>query len=290
MKLGGLEVRNTKTLISPDTRICGLIYSPGKRGKTTLAASLADVTMKYRGKPTLFIACEVAEGGGTMSVAHRGLDYVQPSNYTEFNTLLTALETDETYGGVVLDNATDYVIRIVRPYALKFPSKERILGAREIGVPHRGDYQTMAESARQHLNKLVYMTNESTPERYRKDLIVTALEKEKTDDDGNLVSITPDFPGALANVATALFQSVVSIKIKNKVVPDPANPGKTKRVSARMLHVKAETDAFRVGDDRTSKDGKPGIFQHDFVLTDDDGKPLGLLPMYESWLQQFKVS
>ena len=216
-----------------------------------------------------------------MSVARKGLDYVQPQNFTEMEGLLAQLQTDKTYGGVILDNATDYVIRIVRPYALKFPSKERVLGAREIGVPHRGDYQTMAEAARQHLNKLVALTNENTPKEFRKDLIVTALERERTDDDGTLLAITPDFPGALANVATALFQSVVSIKIKPRVVPDPAKAGATKRVTARMLHVKA--DGIRVGDDRT------GIFVHDAALTAEDGTPIGLLPMYEQWLKRFSA-
>ena len=281
MKLGNLEIRNTRDLIGPDTRICTLLYSPAKFGKTELASSLSEITTKYRGKPCLVIACEVAEGGGTMSISRKGLDYVTPSNFNEMEGLIAQLATDETYGGVILDNATDYVIRIVRPHALKFPAKERVLGAREVGVPVRSDYQVMAEVARQHLNKLVSLTNKNIPERYRKDLIVTALEKERTDDEGNLTSITPDFPGALANVATALFQSVVSIKIKQKVVPDPAGkPGATKRQSSRLLHVKA--DGLRVGDDRT------GIFQHDYPLTAEDGTPIGLLPMYEQWLAQVK--
>lgn len=277
-KLGSLQVYNTKDLISPDTRICSLIYSGAKFGKTKLAASLNEVTKKYRGKPSLFIACEVSEGGGTMSVADLGVDYVQPATWGEMEEVLGQLATNDYYGGVILDNATDYVIRIVRPYALKFPAKERELGARQHGVPVRSDYQTMSECSRQQINKLLNLTNKTTPEKFRKDVIVTALEREQNDDDGKLEGIKPALPGALADVVTAMFQSVVGIKIKQKIVPiDLANPkAGTKRVSSRILHV--ANDGVRVTDDRT------GMWPHDFELTDADGKAIGLMPIYEAWL------
>jgi len=263
--------------VSPDTRICGLIYAPSKYGKTELASSLGDITKKYRGKPTLIIACEVAEGGGTMTLHRKDCDYVMPTTWQDMEQLLAALAGDETYGGVVLDNATDYIVRIVRPYALKFPSKEAnsaFSGPRQHGVPMRTDYQVMAECARQQLNKLINLTNETTPAAVRKDLIVTALEKEHTDDGGNVESIKPALPGALADVVTAMFQSVVSIRIKNKIV-GPAN--NTKSVAGRLLHVME-------GEKRITGD-RCGLWKNGQSLTTDTGEPIGLLPMYSEWLE-----
>lgn len=279
MRIGPLEIRNTDKLLSPDMRICALLAAPAKFGKTSLAAQLNALTMKYRGKPTLIIATEAAEGGGTMSVAKLGIDYVMPANYSEMSALIASLKGDTKYGGVILDNGTEYVNRIVKPHALTFKSTETGLGARELGVPVRSDYQIMGEAARMQLNQLINLTNENTKDSYRKDLIVTALERDKTEQtDAGEVSITvPDFPGALANVATALFQSVLSIKIKDRVVPDPAKPGATKRIKARVLHVKA--DGRRVTDDRT------GLFVHEYYLTDEAGRPNpnALIEMYEQW-------
>lgn len=280
-KIGSLIIRNTKGLLSPETRLCGLVYTKAKKGKTVFASGLDAITKKYRGKPSLFIACEAAEGGGTASVEAMGVDYVQPQTWGDMEQLLAQLTTNETYGGIILDNATDYVSRIVKPHALTFPPKETQLGARLIGVPVRSDYQVMGEAARTQLNRLVNLTNSNTPERYRKDLIVTALEKENTNDSGGITSITPDLPGAMSSVATAMFQEVGCIAIRQKVVPDlDGKPGATKKITERYLHVKA--DGIRVSDSRL------GIFQDGFVLTDDKGNPISMLVMYEKWLERFK--
>lgn len=278
MNIGSLEIKNTKTLTSPTTRICTLVFAPAKFGKTELASGLDELTRKYRGKPTLFIACESAEGGGTMSVASKNLAYIMPKTWADMEQVLASLATDETYGGVVLDNATDYVNRIVKPHALAFPSKEKVLGARAEGVPVRSDYQVMGENGRNHFNRLVNLTSDALPERYRKDLIVTALEREKYDEQGVMQAITPDLPGALASVAPSIFQSVCSISIRPKILTNPP-----RRISQRFLHV-AE-DGKRISGDRTK------ILQHDWPLTNDDGSPRNaILEMYEKWLTQFATS
>lgn len=275
-----LPTRNTKDLISPETRICALVYCRAKKGKTTFAAGLDTVTRKYRGKPTLFIASEVAEGGGLMSVAGQQLDFVMPQSFNDMEQVLSDLATDTKYGGVVLDNATDYCHRYVKPHALSFPCKEKVLGARSSGVPVRSDYQTMGEVARQQLNKLVNLTTKNTKEQFRKDLFVTALEKDKMDDDGKVVLATlPDLPGALADAITAMFQSVVGIKVKQQVVPTGEGTA-TKKVSLRVLHTAA--DGVRITDDRM------GMFTHEFPLTRPDGTPQGLLELYEAFLERIK--
>lgn len=279
MQLGTLEIQNTKDLLGPDTRLCALLYTAAKFGKTELASGLNDICLKYRGKPCLFIAVEAAEGGGTMTLASKGISYVTPKNWTEMEGVLASLASDSTFGGVVLDNSTDYVARIVKPHALAMPNKKEIAlqHMRAVGVPARSDYQTMGEAARGHMNKLINLTNRNTDPKFRKDLIVTALERKHENDDGSLAAITPDLPGALAGSVTAMFQSVIGIKISPRVVKQP--DGTTLRVSGRVLN--SEADGIRVAGDRT------GIFKNGYSLTGDDGKAVGLFPMYASWLQQF---
>jgi hypothetical protein len=275
-RIGTLQIKNTKNLLTEDTRLCALIYCPPKFGKTKLAASLDDFTKKFRGKPTLIIASEVAEGGGTMTLNDLNIDYVMPSNWNEMESLIASLATNEYYGGIVLDNVTDYVNRIVKPHAMSFPSKERDSGTRLLGVPVRGDYQVMGESTRTQLNRLINLTNENTQGKFRKDLIVTALQKEVTDDAGNLTAIVPELPGALAGAVTAMFQSVLSINIKQTVVKQ--GDGSTKRISTRQLL--STIDPMRRTDDRM------GIFktQNGMSLTNDAGEALGLVEIYEKWL------
>lgn len=280
MQLGNLEVQDTSNLLSPDTRICGLLYCPPKYGKTELAAGLDELTQRYRGKPTLFIACEAAEGGGTMTLAKKGIKYVTPKNWTEMESLLASLASDTTFGGVVLDNSTDYIARIVKPHALAMPNvKEAKNGAlRGLGVPGRSDYQTMGEAARGHINKLINLTNRNTDPKFRKDLIVTALEKEDQDDDGKVTGIVPALPGALSGAVTAMFQTVFSIKVLPRVVKQA--DGTTLRVNGRVIACGA--DGIRISGDRT------GIFMDGYGLTADDGKPVSFVPMYAKWLEQFQ--
>lgn len=279
MTFGKLQVQNTKNLLGPATRICALVSAPPKTGKTTFVAQLDKLTQRYRGKRSLIIASEVAEGGGTMSLSALDIDYVMPTSFTDMEQIVAQLATDETYGGVILDNATDWVSRLVKPHILRMPNPKAAYAQaqRLIGVPERSDYQVMGECARTQLNRLINLTNETTPEKYRKDLIVTALEKEKYDDSGTVTSITPDLPGALANAIAAMFQSVVTIRIKSG--PGRRPDGSAFPLKRRYLHVKA--DGLRITDDRT------GIFQDGYFITDEQGAPVeALLDMYTQWLEK----
>lgn len=280
--IGSLSIKNTKNLLNADTRICTLLYAPAKFGKTELASSLNDFTLKRRGKPTLIIASEVAEGGGCMTLNMKDIDYVMPKNWSEMESLLASLATNDVYGGVVLDNASDYVARIVKPHALAFPTKEKVLGARTVGVPVRSDYQVMGECCRTQLNRLINLTNENTPEAFRKDLIVTALMKEEKDNDGNITGIVPDLPGALAGAVVAMFNSVISIGVKNIMVKNV--DGSSRRVPGRILY--SQADGLKRTDDRT------GIFSayHEKPLTTVDGNPIGIIDIYNTWLGKEKAS
>lgn len=248
--LAGLKIRNTAKLITADTRICSLLHSPGGFGKTTAGASMDAMTKKFFGKPTIYIACDPGEGGGTMSIQDFGVDFVVPTSLEDLRKIIASLHTDTCYAGVVLDPANEYVNRFVKAYALKFPSREHV-ATRTAGVPERSDYQTMGEIARQDLNSLINLTTHSDL-NIRKHLLVNCTQKDKMDN-GTLTSIQPDLPGALAGTATAMFQTVLSMKIEVKVVKN--DKGQTERTKKRVfiseadgvLQVKDRTGCFPNG-------------------------------------------
>jgi hypothetical protein len=247
--LAGIAIRNTRDVINEHTKICMLMFAPPKFGKTTAGESLDRMTKKFFGKPSLFIAVEPGEGGGTMSIADKDVDYIVPQNFNDFGKILSALHSDTTYGGVILDSASEYVNRYLKPYSLAMPNVKEKSVQRDAGVPGRSDYQTMGEQARIHFNQLIALTTHADL-NIRKHLLVTALEREKYDADGKvLVAIQPDLPGAMAGAATAMFQTVGSVKIVHRVVPDPANPKATTRAAERQLITNA--DGVRIAGDRT---------------------------------------
>jgi hypothetical protein len=221
-----------------------MVYAPPKFGKTTFASTLDKLTKQYMGKPTLFIAVEAGDGGGTMSIQQAGVDFVTPQTYDELLKIITELQTDSYYGGVILDSATEYVNTFLKPFALKFPSREKI-ATRSAGVPERSDYQTMGEKARIDFTQLIRLTT-ARDVNLRKHLIVTALERTK-EDNGAITAIQPDLPGAMSQSATAMFQTVGQIAIKNEIVKLP--DGRSERKQSRILRTAG--DGVRVMGDRT---------------------------------------
>src|SRR6478609_4867107 len=245
--IGGLQIRTTKNVITPDTKICMLLYAPNKFGKTTMMASLDTMLQKFFGTRLLDIACEPGEGGGTMSIQEMDVPFVVPQNLNDIEKIIAELGTSTQFGGVAMDSSSEMVKRFLLPYALKFPSRERT-PTRDAGVPERSDYQTMGEKAREIFNKLINLTCHPDP-KLRKHLLVTACEKEKTDDRGNVLQIQPDLPGAMAGAATAMFQTVAGIAIRTSVENNPSNPTQKIRVSRRVLLTHA--DGVRIVGDRT---------------------------------------
>jgi len=250
MKLGNVEVRNTADFIGPWLKLCAMMWALPKFGKTEWASELDAVTKKYYNKPTLIIAVEAADGGGTATLAKKGIDYVEPKSLSDFQGIVSALQTDTTYGGVVLDNASDLVKRYIQPEALKLPYEKGSAPASRLkGVPAQGDYQTMGEMLRGELNKLVNLTKKDTPDNIRKHLIVTALQYEKTNREGtSTISIGPALPGQMADTASAMFQTMLTLDIERKVVPNPANAKETIAIYPRI--VVAEGDGKKILGDR----------------------------------------
>ena len=250
MKLGNSEIRNTSELIGPWLRLCAMMWAQPKFGKTKWAAQLDKVTKRWYNKPTLIIAVEAADGGGTATVAKENVDYVEPKSLSDFQGIVSALQTDTIYGGVVLDNASDLVKRYIQLEALKLHyEKGSAPASRMKGVPAQGDYQTMGEMLRGEMNKLVNLTKKDTPENVRKHLIVTALQYEKTNREGNTtISIGPALPGQMADTASAMFQTMLTLEIETKVVPNPANAKENIRRYDRV--VVSEADGKKILGDR----------------------------------------
>lgn len=248
-------IRNTRDLITPDTRTCTLVYAWPKMGKTTFAATLDQMTRKFMGKPTIVIAVEAAEGGGTMSIAEFGLDYIAPEvdpadptkGFNEIGQLLAWLRNDEKYGGVVFDSCTEYVNRFLKPWALRFPVRQPA-ASRAAGVPVWDDYHAMGEQGRIHLNQMVGLTTHPDPKK-RKHLLVTATRKEKSNENGGLVKVYPELPGALADAATAMFQTVGTVELEAKLEKDAK--GKVARTMERWFVT--EGDGVKVLGDRTKR-------------------------------------
>jgi hypothetical protein len=243
--IGGVEIRNTANLIGPNTKICTLIQGPPKRGKTSMAATLDTMCKKFFGKPALFIATEGAEGGGTMSIQELGVDYIQPENLEQWNSVVAGLGSDTKYAGVVVDSSSDLIQRYIKPMALKMPARTNP-PSRSKGVPVWDDYNVMGEFGRIEFNKLINLTTHPNPD-IRKHLVVTAIEKEFSDDDGNLKAIKTNLPGQLRDGVTAMFQTVGRILIRMDVVPSSVNPAQKVRVP-RYTFVTKNDSIADIGD------------------------------------------
>ena len=277
VRFGGIPLRNTRNVLSRDTRLCHLLIADGKLGKTTLAASLDALTRETLGKPSLFIAVEQGEGGGTMSVQDAGVDYVCPETQAEFDAILAELSSDSKYGGVILDSGTEAINRIIKPYALTFPSRERH-AVRTMGVPDRGDYQSMGEFMRQRVNRLIDLTVKRDL-RLRKHFVMTTRLREKVDQDsGAITFIGPDLPGALAQNIVGMFQTVSRI-VSKASVEDVG--GKKLRVTKRVLLSRPDS-VTPLGD-------RMKVFPEELPLTKDDGSFVGYLDIWKQyWLPRIE--
>ena len=278
-----LPVKSTKDLFSATSRMCHLVHGDSGVGKTRLAGTLNEFTQKYRGKPALYIALEPADGGGAATNRDRDIPLVVPSTLAEFDGILEWLKTDKEFGGVVVDNMTDYVKNILQPFTIQnFPSREK-QPQRQHGVADRGDYQSMGEFCRQRLQKLVNLTRALDIE-CRKDLVVLALTKEVQDQDTQSVSaIQPNLPGQMSQTCGSMFQQVSYMTVKANVVrtTDASGRSVSQRVYRRVLI--NDTDGVIVAKDRWE------ILPKEYWLTKETGSELGLVEIYQDcWEPELK--
>jgi hypothetical protein len=78
--------------------------------------------------------------------------------------------------------------------------------------------------------------------------MVTALQRSQTDENGSLIAIQPDLPGAMAGAATAMFNVVGQVKLVTEVVKVGTS---VNRVTKRVFSTTG--DGVIVRKDRTNK-------------------------------------
>jgi len=275
--LPGVTLTNTKDIVSPDTKLAMLLWAASGKGKTKLAGSLHRLTMKFNNKPTLYIAVESGEGGGAATLRKNEGPLFVPNSMEELDRALAALRNDRTFGGVVLDSATEMVKKFVKTKALAYPGRDKgpVQGQlRTAGIPGRSDYQVMGELTRQVFQSLLNMSAMADP-ALKKHVLVTATDRTIEDEMGRMTFWGPDLPGAMAASAAAMFQIAATIDIRPTVV------GGT-RLNLRFLTT--ETDGPKALKDRFDIFPKEGTR---LKLRDDDPEGLDLCDMWEKfWLPQ----
>lgn len=199
-----LEVQNTKNIIVPGKfRFVALIYGLPGTGKTSWVCSAPNPGV---------VACETGNGNGLLSVADRGLDFVTPSSYSEWETVCggTLFKDKET---LIIDSISEMNRTFIKDYALSIPRTRGDSPKRRLGVPELDDYGTMGELLRRTLRKVI----DSNP---TKNIIVTATEKYDRADPENGQAETligPDLPGAMMLGCTAMFDFVFRLRTRQKL-------------------------------------------------------------------------
>jgi AAA domain len=270
--LGEFKPQSSKDILSKDSVLAWLIWAPSGYGKTALSGQLNDLTLKFLNKPTLYIPLEASEGGGAATIRERDVPTVIPNNFSEMDKLTRLLYNDKSYGGVVVDSASELAKTIVKPAALQYPCRENT-PTRALGVATRSDYQVMGELMGQLLRQLMKLTTHPDPSM-RKHLIVTAAEQAREEDD-KITWIGPDLPGRMSREAVQMFQQVGTIVIKPEVQQG-------KRTNVRVLNF--STDGVKQLKDRYK------IFPTEMKLRNTDLPPAegtgeDLVSIYEKyWL------
>lgn len=263
----GINVTSSGEILRPDSRLCTMIWSPAGWGKTELAGGLDDLTQATLGKRTLYIAVEEGEGGGAATIRHRDIPMYVPKDYNDLYKILGLLRNDKSYGGIVLDSASECAKKHVKKAALGYPCRENT-PTRGVGVATRSDYQVMGELMSQVLRAAIGLTTHENPD-YRKHLIVTATDKTREEDE-RVVYIGPDLPGRMATESVQMFQQVFALEIKPEMVGG-------KRMNIRYLvtsadGVKAAKDRYKILPERIRIKAYP---------TDPDGEDI--LSIWNKW-------
>lgn len=203
-----LTVRNSRELISPDKfKWKALIYGLSGMGKTEWATDAPNPGVA---------ACESGEGNGLLTAARKGLDFVEPESYKEFE-MFCGGHVFKDKESLVMDSLSAATQRFVKEEALRIPRSKGDSMKRSIGIPELDDYGAMGELMRRCVNKLIDVD---------KHIVCTALLKTKEPDpesgQGQFI-IGPDLPGAMMLGSVAMFDTVMCLKSRAKL-RDPKDP------------------------------------------------------------------
>jgi hypothetical protein len=206
-----LKIHNTSALTqNGNLRLKMLIYGPSGMGKTMFCSTAP--------KP-IVLACETGHGGGLLSVAGTGIDYVVPETYTDME-LFCSGNGFEKYDTMVIDGMSYATDTIIKNHALTVPRRGGESAKRAMGVPELDDYGTLAELERRLLARLL---------QNDKNIIVTCLmdfyqPAQGGNDPKPEKSGGPDLPGSMRLGSSAMFDIVLKLHTQPKL-RDPKNPG-----------------------------------------------------------------
>lgn len=197
-----MQVKNTRELIHPDKfKWKVLVYGISGAGKTEWASDAPDVGVA---------ACETGEGNGLLTVARKGLDYVEPSSYTDFEQFCSGNVFKDKLS-LMVDSLSACSQRFIKAQALTVPRSKGDSAKRTMGIPELDDYGTMGELMRKNVNKLLDLD---------KHIVCTALFKIKEPDAETGVGefiVGPDLPGAMMLGSPAMFDTVMCLKTRAKL-------------------------------------------------------------------------
>lgn len=239
-----MDVQNTRNLV--DSKLLRwkvlIVGRPGV-GKSSWLSGAPDPGIA---------ACETGHGSGLLSIAHSGVEFVEPKNFVDFRSVcldtFAPFQKKQTVG---LDSLTAMTKSFIKDHVLAtFPSKNaREAMRRQAGVPTGFDYGDIADVTRTLLNYLLAQN---------KHVVVTTLEKTEKDDNGVVTGIVPDLPGALGTSAAAMFDSVLYLKVR-RVLRDPRDP----KSAIYERYFITNGDGIHVSKDRNSVNSRPFLKQEE---------------------------
>lgn len=176
-----------------------LIFGLPGLGKTQWVSTAKDYNLGVA-------ACETGLGKGLLTVAQHDLEYIEPQNLAELEAFTNgAVFRDK--GVIALDSLSYMSKSFIKDAALAIPRGKGDTQKRSQGVPELDDYQVMAEITRRLLAKLLDKDQH---------LIVTATEKDITNEATGETLYVPDLPGALALTCTAMFDFVLRLRTRQQ--------------------------------------------------------------------------
>lgn len=215
-----LQVKNTKDLITPEKfRLNVLVYGLVGTGKTLWASTAPNPG---------FAACETGQGKGLLTIAEKGIAYVEPSSLVEFESVINrkVFADKET---IVLDSLSEMVRTFIKDAALQIPRARGESDKRRKGIPELDDYGTMGEMTRRMIRSLL----DNNPDKH---IVVTATERYDKPDPENgqgEMLIGPDLPGQMFLGSTAMFDLVLRLRTR-QTLRDPRD-AKSKYVKRYFL-------------------------------------------------------
>ena len=189
-----LTIQNSRNLIHPDKfKLKMLLVAPPGFGKTKLIGDIPNVGIA---------ACETGEGNGMLTIASSGVDYIEPTTYSELESFCRG-QVFKDKDAVAADSLTAMVKTFIRKEVLTIPRRQGDSEKRRRGVPELDDYGVMGVLTHDLLRALLQLD---------KHIVVTAgLKIQMPDPESGKGEylIGPDLPGQMFLGAPAMFDIVL---------------------------------------------------------------------------------